>query len=172
MSLKVQVVLPDPVATQLQELAGAANEPHSRLAAQLIRNGVAQAAKDGKVRPLRQAPVIVGGKAGERARWLEPYGGDTAWRAEMWGQIVALHGRYPRILAYLKDEWWNEEAHIETLCALAVWRSELDDGGVDPREELAFHTQLTDYAQALRQEGGGVTKAWKPGAPPEGWAGG
>jgi hypothetical protein len=89
----------------------------------------------------------------------------------MWGQIVALHGRYPRILAYLKDEWWNEEAHVETLCALAVWRSELDDGGVDPREELAFHTQLTDYAEALRHEGGGVTKAWKPGAPPEGWAG-
>ena len=114
---------------------------------------------------------FVGGKAGDRARWLEPYGGDAAWRAEMWGQIVALHGRYPHILAYLKDEWWADEAHIETLCALAVWRSELDDGGVDPREELAFHAQLTDYSQALRQEGGGVSKAWKPGAPPQGWAG-
>lgn len=171
MSRKVQVVLPDPVATQLQELAGAAGEPLSTLAAQLIRHGVAQAAKDGKVRPLRQPPVIVGGKGGDRARWLEPYGGDTAWRAEMWGQIVALHGRYPHILAYLKDEWWADEAHIETLCALAVWRSELDDGGVDPREELAFHAQLTDYSQALRQEGGGVSKAWKPGAPPQGWAG-
>ncbi len=171
MSQRLQIVLPDPVATQLHELAAGADTPPSTLAGQMVRNCVALAAKDGKVRPLRQAPVIVGGKAGDRARWLEPYGGDTAWRAEMWGQIVALHGRYPRILAYLKDEWWNEEAHVETLCALAVWRSELDDGGVDPREELAFHTQLTDYAQALRQEGGGVTKAWKPGAPPEEWAG-
>lgn len=171
MSHKVQVVLPDPVATQLRELAGAAGEPPSTLAAHLIRQGIAKAAKDGKVRALRQAPVIVGGKAGERARWLEPYGGDSGWRAEMWGQIVALHGRYPRTLSYLKDEWWTDEAHTETLCALAVWRSELDDGGVDPREELAFHAQLADYAQALRQEGGGVTKAWKPGAPPEGWAG-
>ncbi len=89
----------------------------------------------------------------------------------MWGQIVALHGRYPRALAHLKDDWWNDEPHTEMLCALAIWRSELDDAGIDPRDELAFHTQLTDYAHALRQEGGGVTKAWKPGAPPEEWAG-
>jgi hypothetical protein len=87
----------------------------------------------------------------------------------MWGQIVALHGRYPRTLAHLKDQWWTEEQHTETLCALAVWRSDLDDAGVDPREELAFHAQLADYAQTLRQDGGGVTKAWKPGAPPEKW---
>jgi hypothetical protein len=171
MSHKIQVVLPDPVATQLAELAAAAGEPPSTLAGQFVRRGVAQAAKDGKVRPHRQAPVLVAGKNGERARWLEPWGGSADWRAEMWGQIVALHGRYPRILAHLKDGWWTDEAHTETLCALAVWRSELDDTGIDPREELAFHTQLADYAHTLRQEGGGVTKAWKPGAPPAEWAG-
>jgi len=88
----------------------------------------------------------------------------------MWGAVVALHGRYPRHLAALKDEWWTDESHTETLCALAVWRAELDDTGQDPREELAFQTQLADYAQVLRQQGGGVTKAWKPGAPPEMWA--
>jgi hypothetical protein len=132
--------------------------------------GTCRLAKDGKVRRLRQLLLIVGAaKTGERACWLEPWGGDADWRAEMWGQIVALHGRYPRTLAYLKDEWWTEEQHTETLCALAVWRSELDDAGVDPREELAFHAQLADYAQTLRQEGGGVTKAWKPGAPPDEW---
>jgi hypothetical protein len=43
-------------------------------------------------------------------------------------------------------------------------------GGVDPREEFAFHAQLGDYAHTLRQEGGGVTKAWKPGTPPAEWA--
>jgi hypothetical protein len=170
MSHKIQVVLPDPVATQLQELAAAAGEPPSTLAGQLVRHGVAQAANDGKVRPLRQVPLIVGAaKTGERARWLEPWGGDADWRAEMWGQIVALHGRYPRTLAHLKDEWWTEDQHTETLCALVIWRSELDDAGVDPREELAFHAQLADYAETLRQEGGGVTKAWKPGAPPDEW---
>ena len=172
MSHKYKLTLPGPLAEQLEELAAAAELAPSTLAGQFVASEVTRAATEGKVRPLRPHRVSTGvAKSGARARWLEPYGGDTAWRAEMWGQIVALHGRYPRILAYLKDEWWNEEAHIETLCALAVWRSELDDGGVDPREELAFHTQLTDYAQALRQEGGGVTKAWKPGAPPEEWAG-
>ena len=169
MSHKIQVVLPDPVATQLAELAAAADEPPSTLAGQIVRNGVALAAKDGKVRPLRSAPVLVGGD-GVRPPWLEPYGGDSEWRKEMWGQIVALHGRYPRLLSALKDGWWKDEAHTETLCALAVWRAELDDAGMDPREELAFQDRLVDYAQVLRQEGGGVTKAWKPGAPPEEWA--
>ena len=87
----------------------------------------------------------------------------------MWGQVVALHGRYPRALGSLKEGWWTDEQHTETLCALAVWRAELDEGGVDPREELAFQRQLADYTFALRQEGGGVSKAWRSGAPPVGW---
>ena len=61
------------------------------------------------------------------------------------------------------------EQHTEMLCALATWRSELDDTGIDPRDELAFQTQLNDYAHTLRQEGGGVTKTWTPGAPPYEW---
>ncbi len=64
----------------------------------------------------------------------------------MWGSIVALHGRYPRHLEHLKDGWWDDEATAETLCALAVWRAEIDQHGRDPREELAFHHQLADYA--------------------------
>jgi hypothetical protein len=170
-SHKIQIVLPDPTATQLQELAAAAGEPPSTLAAQLVRHGVDQAANNGTVRRPRQAPVIVASKSGERARWLEPWGGDTTWRAQMWAEIVALHGRYPTALAHLNDEWWTDDAHTETLGALAVWRSELDDAGVDPREELYFHSQLTAYTETLRQQGGGVTKAWKPGAPPAEWAG-
>jgi hypothetical protein len=171
MSQRVQIVLPDPVALQLGELAAGADTPPSTLAAQIVRNCVALAAKDGKVRPLRPAPVLVAGKGSERAPWLEPYGGDPNWRQQMWGQVVALHGRYPRHLEALKDKWWTDESQTETLCALAVWRADLDDAGIDPREELAFQNQLADYAQVLRQQGGGVTKAWKPGAPPAEWAG-
>ena len=70
----------------------------------------------------------------------------------------------------LKEDWWSDEAHTETLCALAVWRAEIDDKGQDPREELAFQQQLADYAETLRQQGGGVTKTWRPGAPPAAWA--
>lgn len=166
MSHRLQVVVPDPVASQLRELAAAAGEAPSTLAAQMIRRGVANAAGEGKGRPL------AGRREGERARWLEPYGGDRSWRVEMWGAVVALHGRYPRHLDSLKDGWWTDDAHTEMFCALAVWRGEIDDAGQSPREELAFQTQLADFAQTLRQQGGGVSKVWKPGAPPPEWFGG
>ncbi len=169
MSHRLQIVLPDPVALQLTELASNADTPPSTLAAQFVQNGVAQAAKDGKVRPLRPAPPLTGRAGSERAPWLEPYGGDPDWSQEMWGAIVALHGRYPTHLQTLKDKWWTNESQTETLCALAIWRAELDDTGQDPREELAFQNQLADYAQILRQQAGSVTKAWKPGAPPSDW---
>lgn len=172
MSQRLQIVLPDPVALQLYELAAGADTPPSTLAGQMVRDGVALAAKDGKVRPLRPAPVLVGGQGTQRAPWLEPYGGNTDWRQEMWGSIVALHGRYPKALDALQDNWWTNESQTETLCALAMWRAEIDDAGQDPREELAFQNQLADYAHVLRQQGGGVTKAWQPGAPPDQWAAG
>jgi len=168
MSQRLQIVLPDPVATQLQELAAHAGEPLATLAARIVRDGVAHARTDGKAIATK-APTSVQAKAPARPPWLEPYGGDPAWRREMWGAIVALHGRYPRHLQHLKDGWWNDEGQTETLCALAVWRAEIDESGRDPREELAFQHQLADYAHTLRQQGGGVAKAWKPAAPPDEW---
>ena len=170
MSQRRQIVLPDPVDQQLQELAANADTPPSTLAAQMVQAGVAQAVKDGKVRPLRPSTVLVGAREGERAPWLEPYGGDLDWRQETWGAIVALHGRYPRQLEALKDGWWTDESTTETLSALAAWRAELDDSGQDPRDELAFQTQLGDYSQQLRAQGGGVTKAWTPSGLPDEWA--
>jgi hypothetical protein len=170
MSHKVQIVLPDPVASQLHELAAGVGEPPSTLARQIVRNGLADAARDGKVRQLKRPPQRIARKGGARPPWLEPFGGDLRWRGEMWGAIVALHGRYPRQLEALKTGWWTDEADTETLCALAVWRGEIDDAGEDPREELAFHAQLAELAIRLRQQGGGVSKAWKPGAPPDDWA--
>jgi hypothetical protein len=168
MSRRLQIVLPDPIAIQLQELAASAGEPTATRAAQILRNGVAFAAKSGKVKADRPAPTVVG-EAGGRPRWLEPYGGDSNWRREMWGAVVALHGRYPRHLQDVKTGWWEDESQAETLCALAVWRAEIDDAGQDPREELAFHHQLADYAHTLRQQGGGVEKHWQPGPPPPEW---
>jgi hypothetical protein len=166
-SRPVKIVLPEPLAIQLAELASSADEAPATLAARMVR--VALAAKDGRARPLKPTRTIVGRANSERPPWLEPYGGDPGWRQQMWGAIVALHGRYPRALGALKDEWWTDESHTETLCALAVWRAEIEDAGQDPREELAFQNQLADYSHALRQEGGGVTKAWKPGVPPDDW---
>jgi hypothetical protein len=168
MSRKLQIVLPDPVATRLDDLAAAAGEPLATIARQIVRDGVAVAAETGNVKARRRAPRVVG-EAGGRPRWLEPYGGDPAWRQEMWGQVVALHGRYPRQLQDVKDGWWTDDSQAETLYALAVWRAQIDDAGQDPREELAFQHELDHYAHALRQRGGSITDAWTPGAPPEEW---
>jgi hypothetical protein len=167
-SQRLQVVLPDPVAAQLHELADAAGEPVATLAARIVRHGVARAGKDGKL-AARAAPPRTAATTDRRPPWLEPYGGDAQWRRETWGAIVALHGRYPRQLEHLKDGWWNDEATTEMLGALAAWRSEIDSSGRDPREELAFHHQLADYAHTLRRQGGGVESAWQPGVPPAEW---
>ena len=168
MSRKIQIVLPEPVAIQLQELADGRGEPLATFARQLVRDGIAHAAKDGSVR----APAASASNPslrGVRPRWLEPYGGDSGWRREMWGAVVALHGRYPRHLEHLHTGWWNDESQAETFYALAVWRADIDDAGQDPREELAFHHQLDAYAQKLRQQGGGVERTWQPGPPPAEW---
>jgi hypothetical protein len=170
MSRRVQLVLPDPVATQLHELAADAQEATASVAAQMLRGAVAEAAAAGHVRPLRLAQASPRPSRSARARWLEPYGGDRDWSVEMWGAIVGLHGRYPRQLERLKQGWWLDEAHTETLCALAVWRAEIDDAGEDPREELSFQSHLAHYAATLQAQGGGVDAAWVPGAPPAQWA--
>jgi hypothetical protein len=169
MSRRLQIMFPDPLWAQLQELAAGAGEPLATPARQMVRDGVTLAAQSGKVRAPRASPTV-DGKAGGRPRWLEPYGGDPTWRQEMWGAIVALHGRYPRQLQDVKNGWWTDDSQTETLCALAVWRAEIDEAGQDPREEIAFQHQLDHYAHTLRQQGGGVAKAWTPGAPPREWA--
>lgn len=170
MSQRVQIVVPDVIATQLGELAGAVGEPVATLAARFVRDGVVRAGTDGKLAP--PAGPTTATMTDRRPSWLEPYGGDDQWRRETWGAIVALHGRYPRQLEHLKDGWWNDEATTETLGALAAWRSEIDNAGRDPREEIAFQHQLADYAHVLRQQGGGVSETWIPGAPPPEWTDG
>jgi hypothetical protein len=175
MSRRLKITLPEALAVQLNELAANTGEPAARLAGQMVRQGIAEAAASGQVHQKRVEPFPVALGAPEeetsdrRPPWLEPYGGDAEWRSSMWGGIAALHGRYPTTLAGLKDGWWMSETHVETLCALVVWRQWIDDAGRDPREELAFQVQLSDYGLALRQEGGGVTRAWTPGAAPDEW---
>ncbi len=169
MSQRIQIVLPDPVAVELRDLANASGEPPSTLAAQMVRTQIAQAAEDGRIGTPTTSLRRLRPEAGERPRWLKPNGSSTSWHAEMWGAIIALHSRYPRALGALKDGWWDDDAHTETLCALATWRAEIDSNGQNPREDLAFHAQLADYGHALKAQSGGVTKIWQPGAPPDGW---
>jgi hypothetical protein len=165
MSHRVQIVIPDVIAARLEEMAHTASEPVATLAARIVRDGVERAPSNGKTTE-PGASSSTAETADRRPPWLEPYGGDEQWRRETWGAIVALPGRYPRHLAHLKDGWWKDESTTETLAALAVWRSEIDSSGRDPREELAFHHQLADYAHTLHKQGGGVSQTWQPGPPP------
>ena len=170
---RLKITLPQPVMEQLEDMAAVAGEPVARVAAQIVRQCVGTAA-GGAPAPAPEARAssvaATGGTSSGHPPWLEPYGGDREWSNLMWGSILALHGRYPTALGHLKEGWWNDAAHVETLCALAVWRDWLDDSGRDPREKLAFQFQLYDFGRSLRQEGGSVTKAWKPGVAPPGWA--
>jgi hypothetical protein len=167
MSHTIKIVLPDPAIHRLENLAASADTRTATLASHLLQSAISQAGHDGK--PVLPPAPIRPPEGGERAPWLEPYGGSRDWRGSTWAAIVALHGRYPRHLAHLKDQWWTDHAQTETLSALSHWRQELDDTATDPRQELAFHTQLNDYAQQLQRQSGGATKTWQPEPAPDAW---
>lgn len=173
MSRKYQITLREPAAECLEVLAQGADLPPATFAAQLINNQLALGGVEGKLRS-RRAPLPVEPAVSKgRPPWLEPYGGDPEWRADMWGQIVALHVRYPKLLAWLQDGWWKEERIKELLCLLAYWRSAIDNtetAGIE--QETSFQLHLEQFSGLLRQAGGGVTKAWQPGAPPPEWTSG
>lgn len=115
MSSRIKITLPDEIAARLDELAAASGEPVSRVAGQMVRDGLAKLA--GAARGSSAAPA--GELTVTRAPWLEPYGGDREWRQLTWGAIIALHGRYPDQLKGLKIGWWEDDATVELLCAFA-----------------------------------------------------
>ena len=83
------------------------------------------------------------------------------------GPPYSPYARYPNELAGLEAEWWRKNARVEVLCALAAWRDEIDNGGgMDFREELSFHAQLTDIQHLLEQTPGVGADVFRPSAPP------
>jgi hypothetical protein len=173
MDRRVRMTLPEPVVNALEAMADESDEPVARVAARLLRDRLDEVSAGTASPPPRDSFARRAGasrKSGERAPWLEPYGGDLEWRRRTWGSIVALHGRYPVELSALKQGWWDDNAHLESLSALAYWRQLLDDAAYDPVEELSFQLHIADFGRQLGREGGGVTKVWTPGAPPDDWA--
>ena len=168
MSQRLKITLPDDTLAQLRAAARASREPMARLASRLISAGLSGSGS-GSQAPTNDPMDIVETDPGSdrRAPWLEPWENGREWRRDMWGSITALHERYPRALGHLKFGWWEHSAHVETLCALVVWRTWLDQTGNDPREELLFHAELEHYSRTLQQERGGVRDVWLPDAPPD-----
>ncbi len=125
----------------------------------------AQRSAPGPRRRQRQRPCTLARSLRRRPR-LAVNGCETTRRCATAATLATrLHAH--------EDDWWTDDSHTETLCALAIWRAEIDDNGQDPREEFAFQnpTHRLLHSGLLRQQGGGVTKAWTPGAPPAEWAG-
>jgi hypothetical protein len=170
MSQRLKITLSDAAIAELKRRAERAGEPVARIAARRVSQ-LAEHNPDADYAAASTPAVIEDDDldVDRHAPWIEPVMGDPAWRRRMWGSIVALHGRYPHALAHLKEGWWNNSSHVETLCALVVWRDWIDVAADDPRHELAFQAQLVDFSLLLRQEGGSVTTAWQPGAPPVKW---
>lgn len=88
----------------------------------------------------------------------------------MWGSILALHCRYPLALGRLVEDWWRDSQLVETLCAMAAWRANIDAASEDPREELAFQNQLTHFSNVLDRLPLGADKGrFKDGPAPDAW---
>jgi hypothetical protein len=170
MSQRLKITLSDAVMAELRDAAARDGVPIARVAAErLSRTTPTDLGNDGD--SISSLPALVDDDLidDRHAPWIEPVMGDLGWRRRMWGSIAALYGRYSRQLAYLREGWWKDSSHVETLCALVVWRDWIDVAADDPRHELAFQAQLADFSHQLRQEGGSVTTTWKPGAPPPEW---
>ncbi len=169
MSRRIKITLPDPLVAQLEALAEERGEPTSRVAAQLcsLRSRSEQASNLER----RSCPQSVPQRTPTR---IVTRRGSNRYSTRGVAQLdVGLDRRVVRPLS--ADAGAPErglvggQSHLETLCALVVWRDWIDQAADDPRHELAFQTQLGDYGHLLRQEGGGVTQLWKPGPAPTAW---
>ena len=122
MSRRLKITLPDTLADQLDALARTTGEPAARLAGLMVRDGLAntphEQARKGPAEPTASNDAPNDDEQfEERARWLEPYGGDREWSMLMWGAICALHGRYPQALEALKKGWEKRDARRDSLRA-------------------------------------------------------
>ncbi len=62
MSRRLKITLPEALAVQLNELAANTGEPAARLAGQMVRQGIAEAAASGQVHQQRVNPAPCGAR--------------------------------------------------------------------------------------------------------------
>jgi hypothetical protein len=133
MGQRLKITLSDAVMAELRGTAASDGVPIARVAAErLSQTTPTDRSNDGD--SVSSLPALIDDDLidDRHAPWIEPVMGDLGWRWRMWGSIAALHGRYPRQLAYLREGWWKDSSHVETLCALVVWRDWIDVAAEDP----------------------------------------
>jgi hypothetical protein len=169
---RIQISLSTPTLDQLRAIANSTGEPVARAAARMLMAGLAGGGSPARAR-IQPPSTDVDGAADEprRPSWLEPLDEEERrlWLRQTWGDVLALYNRYQGAFENLPEAWWRKSNLLETVCALAAWRLEIDWGGRDPREELAFQFQLADFRETLHRLPGGVASKFRPGAPHDDW---
>lgn len=174
---RVAITLDEHALAELTRRAQAHDEPVSRTAARLVRDGLLDARTDAAAeQPADKDPgrrrnrKSEGGGGGTPPGWLEPPGERERWRRELWATVCALAERYPRVFSKLISGWWADRQLVEILAALGAWRSQLDAGmDPDPRVELLFHDRLELLERRLAQTGDPTAARFTGGPPPSEW---
>jgi len=149
---------------ELRDVAARDGVPIARVAAERLSQ--TPRATEATTQPIRcqhsstTTSLTIATRPGSSPSWAT-----KGWRRRMWGSIAALYGRYPRQLAHLREGWWKDFSHVETLCALVVWRDWIDVAAEDPRHELAFQAQLTDFSQHSDKKAAALRRPGSQGQP-------
>lgn len=170
---RVAITLDEHALAALRRRAQANQEPASRTAARLVRDGLLTSeprAADAE-QPPAPAPA-----PGDRQRstpdWIEPPDQREQWRRSLWSAVCALQARYPTTLATLPADWYTQRALVEIIAALCAWRAQLDNGDQDdPRAQLLFHDRLELLQQRLTHRADATAPRFKGGPPPGEWVG-
>lgn len=134
MSRRLKITLPDPACDHLTLIARETGESLAGVTARLVLSKIEDDG-DGRLRRPLSRPT-------HRGRRLPTQGTTRA-------AVERLCERYPETLRDLPDGWWENESQLESLRALVAWRSAIDEHGCDPREELDFHSSLSECSQNL-----------------------
>lgn len=165
---RITLRLPDHTITLLQKQAARQGEPAATLAANLLQTSLQQPPTQPPQPPAPDPPAQP--PALQPPPWI-PNNQDPDWHQTTWDAITALHQRYPRPLRRLEADWHQHPERIETLAALATWRTRIDQAAQDPREELAFHHALHNLQTTLEHTPSSKPRH-QPGTPaPAGWRG-
>lgn len=176
---RVQVSLPDAAIGQLRVISMTTGEPVSRVAARFVLSGLAgggvppDRAHATPTAPQHEPPAEPRPRSRRPPPWLAPMDEqqEPAWRAEMWGAIVAMCRRYPAMLGGLSEHWWRDRRLVEWLSALATWRIAIDAAAEDPREEISFHNALQQLARIVEQAPGRIGRFDPDSSRPIEWGG-
>jgi hypothetical protein len=169
---RIAITLDEHALSELSKRAQAAQEPVSRTAARLVRDGLlsTQANTTTPSAPAASAKRTREKKQRGGPGWVQPPGERERWRRELWASVCALAERYPSVFSKLVADWWTDTALIELLGALSVWRSQLDTSDdPDPRAELLFHDRLELLERRFTQTSDPTAPRFEGGPPPSEW---